>query len=347
MYWRWISTSKLACIGQKGIYHADIEAGGEAQKIFERNEQMMSCQITSYDVDADGQWCFLLGLYSPDNKQLNARCQLYHLVQKQAQILDAYAACFTQMPVTDNVSHKNSLIAFCQKKPEESVHKLHVMEVGNPAPGAQKHRVAVDIQMAPDAVADIPVLMQASPKYGLLFIMTKLGYFFMYECSTGALIYRQRITDQLPFVCVRNGGTDGMICINRAGQVHAVNVDADNLIKFIAGAQHIPNGTDLAFKIAARFSLAGADEMFTAKFNQSMAAGDYAGAARVARGAPGTLLRNAETIQKFKSLPVTGQGPPPPLIYFSTLLETTQLNEIESLELCRPVLAQGKINMVE
>lgn len=30
MYWRWISLTKLALIGQKGIYHADIEMGGEA-----------------------------------------------------------------------------------------------------------------------------------------------------------------------------------------------------------------------------------------------------------------------------------------------------------------------------
>lgn len=35
------------------------------------------------------------------------------------------------------------------------------------------------------------------------------------------------------------------------------------------------------------------------------------------------------------------------MIYFSTLLETCKLNEAESLELCRPVLQQGKVAMVE
>jgi clathrin heavy chain len=49
--------------------------------------------------------------------------------------------------------------------------------------------------MAPDAIGDFPVLMQVAPKYGLLFIITKLGYLFMYETSRAALIYRQRITD--------------------------------------------------------------------------------------------------------------------------------------------------------
>jgi hypothetical protein len=50
-----------------------------------------------------------------------------------------------------------------------------------------------------------------------------------------------------------------MISINRAGQVHAINVDEANLISFISSAQHIPNGGQLAFKLASRFGLSGAD----------------------------------------------------------------------------------------
>ena len=137
-----------------------------------------------------------------------------------------------------------------------------------------------------------------------------------------------------------------MISINRAGQVHAINVDEANLVKFIASAQHIPNGGQLAFKIASRFGLSGADEMFVQQFNTHLASGDIQGAARVAGASPGTLLRNAETINKFKALPNT-TGTPPPVIYFSTLLEITTLNELESLELCRAVLNTGKIQMVE
>ena len=36
-------------------------------------------------------------------------------------------------------------------------------------------------------------------------------------------------------------------------------------------------------------------------FNQKIASQDYAGAAQVAKDAPGTLLRNQETINKFKA----------------------------------------------
>jgi len=91
------------------------------------------------------------------------------------------------------------------------------MEIGNPAPGNNKFKVMVDIAMAADAPGDFPILMQASPKYGLVFMITKMGYLFMFETYKGSLIYRQRITDQLIFASVRNLTTDGVICISKAG----------------------------------------------------------------------------------------------------------------------------------
>jgi len=90
--------------------------------------------------------------------------------------------------------------------------------------------------MAADAPGDFPVLMQTSAKYGMIFLISKMGYLFIYEVSKGALVYRQRITDQLIFCSVRNTTTDGMICINKNGQVFAINIDEANLVKFIMGA---------------------------------------------------------------------------------------------------------------
>ena len=90
--------------------------------------------------------------------------------------------------------------------------------------------------MAPDAPGDFPILMQASPKYGLVFIITKFGYLYMFEASKAALVYRQRITDQLVVVSTRNTTTDGIICINKTGQVLAINVEENNLVKYIMNA---------------------------------------------------------------------------------------------------------------
>jgi clathrin heavy chain len=152
---------------------------------------MVPCQIMSYDVDAAEQWCFLVGLYSPDQKNINSQMQLYNIERRQQQLLEGYAGCFMNLPLTDGQpSFSNSLFAFCEKKAAESVHRLHIMEIGNPAPNQPKFKINTEIAMAPDAIGDFPVLMQVSPKFGLIFIITKLGYLFMYETSRAVLIYR-------------------------------------------------------------------------------------------------------------------------------------------------------------
>jgi len=166
--------------------------------------------------------------------------QLYNIERRQQQLLEGYAGCFMDLPVTEgNPSFKNSLFSFCEKKQNETVNRLHIMEIGNPAPGQQKFNINSEIAMDAQAIGDFPVLMQVAPKFGLLFIITKMGYFFMYETSRGALIYRQRVTDSMIFAATRNAQTDGMICVNKAGQIFAINVEDQNLVKFIMGATHI------------------------------------------------------------------------------------------------------------
>ena len=119
--------------------------------------------------------------------------QLFFTEKRQQQILEGFAATFTDIPATDNTNYKNNLFCFCEKKAGENVQKLHIMEVGNPAPGQQKIKRSADIQIQDSN--DFPVLMQDCPKYGVLFIITKAGFLYMYEVSTASLLYRQKITD--------------------------------------------------------------------------------------------------------------------------------------------------------
>jgi clathrin heavy chain len=72
----------------------------------------------------------------------------------------------------------------------------------------------------------------------------------MYEISSASLLYRQKITDQLCFVSSRNATTDGMIVINRGGQVFSINVEENNLIPYINSASHIADNKTLSFKLA-------------------------------------------------------------------------------------------------
>jgi hypothetical protein len=51
------------------------------------------------------------------------------------------------MPVTDVNTYKNSLFIFCEKKAAENTQKIHIMEIGNPAPGQAKFKKSADIQI--------------------------------------------------------------------------------------------------------------------------------------------------------------------------------------------------------
>lgn len=343
-FWRFIGEDTLGIVGKTNVYHCDITKQDPPTRIFEQEAKFANCQIMNYGIDSSTKWCYLIGIYQGANNAICCNMQLYFTEKRQQQILEGFAATFTDMPVTDQTDYKNSLFCFCEKKAGENTQKLHIMEIGNPAPGAQKIKRSADIQMQQDG--DFPVLMQDCPKFGILFIITKMGFLYMYEVSTAALLYRQKITDQLCFVATRNANTDGMIVINRGGQIFSLNVEENNLIPYINAAGHIPNNKELSFKLAQRFHLPGADDLFMLMFNQKLAASDYAGAGKIARDAPGTLLRNQETINKLKNLPSTG-GPAPILIFFNSILQTTKLNAIESIELARPVIAQNKLNMIE
>ena len=107
------------------------------------------------------------------------------------------------------------------------------------------------------------------------------------------------------------------------------------------------NDIPLAIAIASRNNLPGADELFVQQFNGLFQAGDYAGAAKVALESPRGMLRTTQTIQRFKSAPALPGAPTPLLQYFSVLLEKGTLNQIESLELARPVLQQGRRELLE
>jgi clathrin heavy chain len=59
------------------------------------------------------------------------------------------------------------------------------------------------------------------------------------------------------------------------------------------------------------------------------------------------MLRTVNTIEQFKQAPAAPGGLSPILQYFGVLLERGGLNKHESLELARPVLAQGRKQLLE
>lgn len=208
--------------------------------------------------------------------------------------------------------------------------------------------------------------MQISAKHGIIYLVTKYGFIHLYDLESGTCIYMNRISGETIFATAEHEATGGIIGVNRQGQVLSVGLDENNVIPYIlreSGSCCPPlvtrslrrifplpetlNNTDLAIKLASRANLPGADDLYVQQYRNLFQSGNYSEAAKIAANSPRGILRTPQTIEQFKNVPVAPGTLSPILQYFGILLEKGELNRIETLELARPVLAQGRKQLLE
>uniref|UniRef100_H2ZKR5 Clathrin heavy chain n=1 Tax=Ciona savignyi TaxID=51511 RepID=H2ZKR5_CIOSA len=343
VFWKWISTNMIGLVTETSVYHWSMEGDSQQPvKMFDKHPSLANCQIINYRTDAKQKWLLLIGISAQSNRVVGAM-QLYSVERRVSQPIEGHAASFAQLKLEGN-KEESTLFCFAVRGAQGG--KLHIIEVGTPAAGNQPFsKKAVDVFFPPEAANDFPVAMQVSPNQNVVFVVTKYGYIHMYDLETAVCIFMNRISADTIFVTAPHEATGGLIGVNRKGQVLSVSVDEENVVPYITSTLQNP---DLALRFAIRNNLAGGEELFSRKFNTLFAQGNYTEAAKVAANAPKGILRTSQTIQKFLSVPAQpGQSSPPLLQYFGILLDQGKLNKFESLELCRPVLQQGRKQLME
>ena len=68
-------------------------------------------------------------------------------------------------------------------------------------------------------IDEFPLNFQVSQKHGIVFLVTKYGYIHLYDVESGSCIYMNRISGDTIFVTAPHEPTDGIIGVNRKGQV--------------------------------------------------------------------------------------------------------------------------------
>ncbi|KRF94090.1 clathrin heavy chain isoform X1 [Drosophila mojavensis] len=342
VFWKWISLNTLALVTETSVYHWSMEGDSMPQKMFDRHSSLNGCQIINYRCNASQQWLLLVGISALPSRVAGAM-QLYSVERKVSQAIEGHAASFATFKIEGN---KEPTTLFCFAVRTATGGKLHIIEVGTPPNGNQPFpKKAVDVFFPPEAQNDFPVAMQVSAKYDTIYLITKYGYIHLYDMETATCIYMNRISADTIFVTAPHEASGGIIGVNRKGQVLSVTVDEEQIIPYINTVLQNP---DLALRMAVRNNLAGAEDLFVRKFNKLFGAGQYAEAAKVAALAPKGILRTPQTIQRFQQVQTPAGSTTPPLLqYFGILLDQGKLNKFESLELCRPVLLQGKKQLCE
>lgn len=345
-YWRWISNTTIALVTAASVFHWSMEGDSSPVKIFDRNPAIgETTQIINYQVSGDEKWCILCGISAGEVPGvINGTMQLFSIEKSVSQILQGHAGAFSVIPVPGR-EDPAQVLCFEDKKPDQPA-KLFVMEVGRDknAPGGTFRITPQNMPIPPDAANDFPVTLTVSHKHQLIYMISKMGYLYLFDVYTGKAIYRARITQDTVFAATEHSATGGILGITRRGQVLHVGLNEAGLVPYIMGTLR---DQQLAIDLAGRFNLSGADELYTTQFNTLLVAGDIAGAAKVAAESPRGFLRTPATIQHFQAVPAVPGQPQPVFQYFSVLLEKGKLNHLESVELAKPVLQQGRPQLLE
>jgi len=345
IFWKWISPSMVAMVTGAAVFHWSMEGDTQPQKVFDRHASLSDCQIINYKTSPDEKWMVLVGIKSePGTQRIVGAMQLYSKEKNVSQPIAGHAAAFHSY-MCEGYTTPSTLFTFANK--DAAGAKLHVIEV---QPGSKPEGVAAfgkknsDIFFPPEAAQDFPVAMQVSNKYNMIYMVTKFGYLHLYDLESATLVYMNRISAETIFVTSAHEASGGIVGVNRKGQVLCVTVDEANIVPYIC--KQLSN-YPLALRLAVKNNLPGAEQLFMQQFNNLMNQMDFKGAAKLAAESPQQVLRTPETIQRFQAAPTQPGQTSPILTYFASLLEKGKLNAMESIELAKPVIQQGKLPLLQ
>nr|POE51746.1 putative clathrin heavy chain [Quercus suber] len=342
VYWKWFSESTLGLVTDSSVYHWNIFDASQVApaKVFDRNPNLAGCQIINYSVSDDEKWMVVVGITQQNNRVVG-NMQLYSRDRGISQAIEGHAAAFGTMRLEDAPAD-TKLFTFANRTATGA--KLHIVEVDHTAPNPQFTKKAVDLYFPAEANSDFPVAMQVSRKYKVIYMITKYGFIHLFDLETGSSIFVNRISSDTIFTMAGDQSGSGIVAVNRKGQVLSVSVDESTVIPYLL--QNAENA-ELAYKLASRAGLQGADQLYQQRFDQLLNMGDYQQAAKTAANSPQGFLRTPQTIERFKAVPQQQGQLSVILQYFGMLLDKGKLNQHETLELARPVLAQNRKHLLE
>ncbi|EON64991.1 clathrin, heavy polypeptide [Coniosporium apollinis CBS 100218] len=342
VFWKWFSETSLGLVTDSSVYHWNIFDPNQTQpvKLFDRNPNLAGCQIINYRVSHDEKWMVVVGISQKEGRVVGTM-QLYSKDRGISQSIEGHAAAFGTLRL-EGAPADTKVFTFAVRTAIGA--KLHIVEVDHEAANPAFPKRAVDVYFPAEAVNDFPVAMQVSDKYKIIYLVTKYGFIHLYDLETGTCIFMNRISSETIFVTAPDEQSLGIVGVNRKGQVLGVSVDESTLIPYLL---QNPANAELAYKLASRGGLPGADSLYQQRFEGLLQSGEYVEAAKTAANSPRGFLRTPQTIERLKAIPQQQGQLSVILQYFGLLLDKGTLNKHETLELVRPVLAQSRKHLVD
>ncbi|CCG24545.1 Chc1 protein [Candida orthopsilosis Co 90-125] len=341
IFWKWLDNQHLGLVTQSSIYFWNVFDGTNDGpiKLTDRHHTLNNAQIINFVAEPDLNWFAVTGIAQEDGR-IAGHIQLYSRSRNVSQPIEGHVCKFASLTLSGAVQPTK---VFCVgNKNAQGQGNMHIIEIDHVDGNPPFQKKVVDIFFPPDASNDFPISLQASNKYGIVYILTKYGFIHLYDMESGSNLFVNRITADPVFTASSYNNGTGLLTINKSGQVLSVEVSRDKIIPYVL--EKLAN-VPLAISLAGRGGFPGAENLLNQQFQTYLNQGDYTNAAKVA--ASSEQLRTQDTINKLKHItPQPGQISPI-LQYFSTLLDRGTLNKYESIELAKPVLQQDRKPLFE
>ncbi|CDR98027.1 clathrin heavy chain, putative [Babesia bigemina] len=348
VFWRWISSTTLAVVTTTSVYHWTVRSG-EPVLMFARSGKLAdpSTKLVHYASDDNAKWCMVCGIYSLDQgATVEGSIQLYSTERRQQQLLEGYTGTFGRLRISKDNFDTTGLLVFCEHKRGAQTSKLHCMDIytqrteGAPAP----LKVSKEIENIATTMGDFPIFVQILDSCGLICVLTKNGFAHYHDAATALPLFSRKISDVPLFVADAKrseGKAVGVIAVNRSGDVVEAIVDENRLLSALSCPDEV------RVSLATRFGYPGSENLVMRSFEDYFSRRDYKQAARLVASLKNGALRTPEIMERFVNAPALPGESAPALHYFSVLLEHGRLTARESIELVRPVVAQGREELVK
>ncbi|CAD2113784.1 clathrin heavy chain, putative [Plasmodium vinckei] len=381
-YWKWINNDTIAIVCEKNVYHWNIDMYNTKKnkennvltKVFEKAQIFIdnNSQILYYGTDKEMKWCILCGISTQDQgKSIDGHMQLYSCEKKLHQIIEGFIGCFGSF-IFDNWDTK-PLFCFIEKKKNSSMSRLHLMDIYNSkTEGSTPYKIVKEINLINDTLNDFPIYISINTLQGVIYVITKCSYVYIFDESTLTEIVREKISDDNIFICCDNKNGEGVIAVNKKGKIYYITLNYISLINSLK-LSNIDVKDKIIRNLSLKYGYPGCD--YISVYKKCISEMDFKKASKIIcllknpkifekysnsiseaitimnkknmdiRIVP--PLRTQQVLNSFKSFRNSQGQLSPLLLYFSVLLELDKLNTYESIELVKPVVLQKKKEYLE
>ncbi|KAI4834912.1 clathrin heavy chain [Plasmodium brasilianum] len=381
-YWKWINNDTIAIVCERNIYHWNIDIYNTRKnkdnnfltKIFEKAQVFIdnNSQILYYATDKEMKWCILCGISTQDQgKSIDGYMQLYSCEKKLHQTIEGFIGCFGSF-IFDNLDLK-PLFCFIEKKKNSTISRLHLMDIySSKTEGNTPYKIMKEINLINDNLNDFPIYMTLNTLQGIIYVVTKCSYVYLFDEGTLTQIVKERISEDNIFICCNSKNGEGIYAVNKKGKIYYITVNYLNLINYLK-LSNIEVKDKIIKNLCLKYGYPGCD--YIAAYKKCINEMDFKKASKIICLLKNTKifedhsnsiaeailimnkknidiriippLRTQQVLNSFKSFKNASGQLSPLLLYFSVLLEYDKLNSYESIELVRPVILQKKKEYLE